>query len=75
MSASMKELGLDRLSPAERILLVEDLWDSIAASPEATTLSDLHKQDLQRRLDAARDDPKAGSPWEEVKSRLMGTAK
>jgi putative addiction module component (TIGR02574 family) len=27
---------------------------------------------LQRRLDAYRDDPKAGSPWEEVKARLQG---
>ena len=63
MSASIKSLGLDRLSLAERILLVEELWDSIAAW-----------QDLQRRLDAYRDDPKAGTPWEEVRARLRGDA-
>lgn len=67
MSASMKSLGLDKLSVAERILLAEELWDSIVPSQESVTLSEAHRQDLQRRLDAYRDDPKAGSPWEEVK--------
>lgn len=72
MSASMKALGLDRLSVAERILLVEELWDSIASSPEAFTLTDAHRQDLDRRLEQYRDNPKAGSPWKEVKTRLQG---
>ena len=74
MPMSIKSLGLDRLSLAERILLVEELWDSIAASPEGFVLSEAHEQDLQRRLDAYRDDPKAGTPWEEVRERLRGTA-
>ncbi|HVA50655.1 MAG TPA: addiction module protein [Pirellulales bacterium] len=71
MSASMKELGIDRLSVAERILLVEEIWDSIAASPEAFTLTESHRQDLDRRLEQYRDNPKAGAPWEEVKARLQ----
>ncbi len=75
MPTTMKELGLDRLSLAERILLVEELWDSIAASPDAAPLTEAHKRDLQRRLDAYRDNPKAGSPWEEVRERLRGTAR
>ena len=73
MSTLMESFGLDRLSTAERIILVEELWDSIAASPEGFSLSDAHKADLQRRLDAHRDNPKAGSPWEEVKARLQGS--
>jgi putative addiction module component (TIGR02574 family) len=73
--SSMSVLGLDRLSLAERILLVEELWDSIAASPEAVTLTEAQQQDLQHRLDAYRDHPKAGSPWEEVKTRLQGGGK
>ena len=70
MATSMSELGLDRLSVAERTRLVEELWDSIAATPEAIALTDAQKHDLQRRLDAYRDNPQAGSPWEEVKARL-----
>jgi putative addiction module component (TIGR02574 family) len=72
MSVTMKSLGLDQLSLAERILLFEELWDSIAVTPEAVPVTDAHKQDLQARLDAYRDNPRAGSPWEEVKARLRG---
>jgi putative addiction module component (TIGR02574 family) len=72
MSSTMSELGLDRLSLAERIELVGELWDSIAATPEGVALTEAQKQDLQRRLDAYRDNPQAGSPWEEVKARLQG---
>ncbi len=59
--------------PAEdRLQLIEEVWDSLGASPEATTLTHSQKQDLQRRLDAYRDNPKAGSPWEEIETRLRG---
>jgi putative addiction module component (TIGR02574 family) len=56
----------------ERLRLIEELWESLAIAPEAVAMTDAQKQDLQRRLDAYRDDPKAGSPWEEVKARLQG---
>ncbi|MCC6680372.1 MAG: addiction module protein [Phycisphaeraceae bacterium] len=72
MSISMKELGLEQLSPAERILLAEELWDSLTVCPENVPVTDAQREDLQRRLDAYRDDPKAGSTWEDVKSRLRG---
>jgi len=74
MATSMKALGLERLSPAERVLLAEELWDSVAGQGEMPLLGEAHYADLQRRLDEFRDDPKAGSPWEEVKARLLGGA-
>ena len=61
MQKLMESFGLDRLSAAERIILVEELWESVAASPEAGSLSEAHREDLQRRLDAHRDNPKAGT--------------
>ena len=75
MPTMMEAFGLDRLSKAECIILVEELWDSIATAPETFVLSEAHKEDLQRRLDARRDDPKAGTPWAEVKARLQGPRK
>ncbi len=72
MSPLYESLGIDRLSVAQRILLVEEIWDSIAAEPEAMPLTDAQKQDLQRRLTAYEANPKAGSTWEEVKNRLRG---
>jgi putative addiction module component (TIGR02574 family) len=72
MPATMKSLGIDRLSRAERILLVEEIWDSIAVESEAFVLSDSQRLDLQSRLDAYRENPKAGAPWAEVRDRLQG---
>jgi putative addiction module component (TIGR02574 family) len=68
----MKSLGLDKLTAEDRLTLLEEIWDSLAATPEAVPITDAQKADLQRRLDAYKDNPKAGSPWEEVKARLQG---
>jgi putative addiction module component (TIGR02574 family) len=70
MSPTLKSLGIDQLSVAERILLVEEIWDSIAAEEEELLLSEAQRQDLQRRLAVYEANPKAGSSWEEVKARL-----
>jgi putative addiction module component (TIGR02574 family) len=70
MSDTLRTLGIDRLSMAERILLVEEIWDSIAATPEAVPFTEAQKQDLERRLTAHAANPQAGSSWEEVKARL-----
>jgi putative addiction module component (TIGR02574 family) len=72
MSPTLKTLGLDQLSVAERILLVEEIWDSIAAEAENLPLSEAQQQDLKRRVAAYEANPKAGSNWEEVKARLLG---
>ncbi len=70
MSQALKSLGIDQLSVAQRILLVEEIWDSIAAEAEQAPLSEAQMQDLQRRLDLYAENPRAGSSWEVVKARL-----
>lgn len=72
MSSLMKSLGIDRLSIDDRVRLLDEISESIAATSEDIALSEAHNEDLRRRLDAYRDDPKAGSPWEEVKAPLAG---
>ena len=37
------------LSPSEKLQLVEDLWDDLAATPEAVPVHDWHKEELARR--------------------------
>jgi putative addiction module component (TIGR02574 family) len=58
------------LDISERIQLVEDIWDSIAAFPNAVPLTDAQKEELDRRLSAYRANPEAGSPWDDVKKRI-----
>jgi len=68
-SVSVAELL--ELPVAERIRLVELLWDSIAAVPEAVSISDEWMAELNRRLAEFEADAEAGSPWEEVRARIL----
>lgn len=58
------------LSVAERLQLVEEIWDSIADIPEALELTEVEKVELDRRLAEYRKDPSVGIPWDKVKSRI-----
>lgn len=56
-----------RLPPSERIELLGDAWDAVAASPQDVPVPEWHVRELERRL--AEPDPKYVS-WEEVRQRL-----
>ena len=53
-------MKLSKLPVDERIKLVEELWDSIAADQRALPLTDEQKADLDRRLDAYEVDRNLG---------------
>jgi putative addiction module component (TIGR02574 family) len=59
------------LSPAERILLVEDIWDSLSEDGGALPLTDAQRSHLDERLAAHDNDPEAGSSWDEVRARIL----
>lgn len=59
------------LSVAERIMLVEAIWDSIPEEQSGAALSEETKQLLDQRLAAHRANPDSGSSWEEVKERIQ----
>jgi len=58
------------LSVAERMQLVEELWDSIGEQPADLPLTAEQRDELDRRLADCEADPNAGSPWSEVRDRL-----
>ncbi|MDP2681536.1 MAG: addiction module protein [Deltaproteobacteria bacterium] len=58
------------LSIPERIQLVEDIWDTIAAEPEAIELTAEEKKIIDERLEAYHRNPDLGSPWEDVYKRI-----
>jgi len=60
-----------KLPVAERIKLVEAIWDSIAAVPEALQLTEAEREALDRRWTAYERDPSVGSPWAEVRARIQ----
>ena len=55
MNAKLKQLSVE-----ERIKLVEDLWDSIAADQQALRLTAEQKAELDRRLDSYEVDKNQG---------------
>jgi len=58
------------LSPSEKLQLVEDLWDDLAATSEAVPVHDWQKQELARRKANLLKNPPSGLAWEEVKRRV-----
>ena len=58
------------LGPSEKLQLVEDLWDDLAATPEAVPVHDWQKEELARRKANLKKNPASGLTWEEVKRRV-----
>ena len=54
----------------ERIRLVELIWDSVAAVPEAVEISPALKIELEVRMAEFEANPEAGYSWDQVKSSL-----
>lgn len=60
------------LSIAERVQLVEDIWDSIAAeAPESVTLSVEQQEEIRRRVAAHDADSTSAVEWETLRGELM----
>jgi len=57
----------------ERIQIAQSIWDSVAEVPEAVKLTEEQGEELERRLKAFREDPNAGSPWLEVRERILAS--
>ena len=60
---------LFKLSRAERLQLVEDLWDSIAQEDAELSISDEKRVELRRRKERFLQHPSSGRTWEQVKQR------
>ena len=71
----MKKISISdvlELDIPERIRLAQAIWDTIAEVPEAVPLSEVERQEIDRRLEDYRKDPSAGSPWPEVRAGILG---
>ncbi len=61
---------INRLTPAERLKLVEELWDALAANPDQLPVPPWHAQALDEARATYEANPDAGSSWPEVKTRI-----
>lgn len=75
MPAEIRTADLLDLPLERRLELVEALWDSIAADPDAVPVPDWHAAELDRRAALHADDPMSGEAWDVVKQRLLDKAR
>ena len=67
MATELRSLALP-----ERILLVEDIWDSIAADAQNVPVPQWQKDELARRKARHLRHPRAGLTWSEVRRTVLG---
>lgn len=60
------------LGPAEKLQLVEDLWDDLAATPDAVPVHDWQKAELERRKARLTRGRGACLTWEHIRRRARG---
>ncbi len=63
--------SLFKLGRAERLQLVEDLWDSIAQEDTKSPVPDSKRDELRRRKERYLQHPASGRTWEQVKERAQ----
>jgi putative addiction module component (TIGR02574 family) len=61
---------IKKLSIPERILIVEDIWDSIALSNDELSLTKDQKAELNHRLNDYNNNKLNSSDWKSVKKRI-----
>jgi putative addiction module component (TIGR02574 family) len=58
------------LSVEDRLELIEEIWDSLSATPEAIPITDAQRRELARRRRAHARNPSAAKSWREVRAKL-----
>lgn len=67
---SRPAVDIEQLTPAERLDLIERLWDSL--SDEDVPITAAQRSELEHRLDALDREGPIGVPWEQLRDELDG---
>jgi putative addiction module component (TIGR02574 family) len=62
---------INRLTPQEKLRLINELWDTLAQSPNQLPLPPAHEQALAEDQIIYQANPDADTSWAEVKQRIM----
>ena len=69
-SMSTVRMEIRSLTVADRLRLLEEIWDSLAETPEAIPVTDAQRRELARRRRAHARNPSAAKSWAEVRAKL-----
>ena len=70
MAHTVKDFDFSQLSPAERISLAQDLWDSVLKGHAVPTTTAAQRTEIEHRIALADSGQMSGSLWSEVKAAL-----
>jgi putative addiction module component (TIGR02574 family) len=63
--------NIETLPLPERILMVEDIWDSIAKNNANIPVLEWQKKELSRRKQSFRKNPDSVMTWQQVKKSIL----
>jgi len=66
-------MNLQELTTSEKILLAEELWDSVASDEQLFPLTEDQKAELGARLASYSINPEEGDSWENVRNRISNS--
>jgi putative addiction module component (TIGR02574 family) len=61
-----------QLTPSQKLVLVSELWDDLAAHPSDVPVSPEQVAELDRRMADYRRDPSKVTSWEAIQKRILG---
>ena len=64
------EIDINKLTPEERLDLIEELWDSLSTHPAKIPLTEAQAKELDRRVAEMDEDDSLGIPWETVLAQI-----
>jgi putative addiction module component (TIGR02574 family) len=72
VGSMIKSLGIDRLSPEQRVALALEIWESLGDDRPAGRLSADQRAELTRRDAELEADPSAALTWEQIRAGVEG---
>ncbi|MEB3189789.1 MAG: addiction module protein [Snowella sp.] len=59
------------LTVAERLQLIEEIWNSISNNDSEIVLTPAQQQEIDRRLESSSDVKNQGKSWQEIKQKFI----
>jgi putative addiction module component (TIGR02574 family) len=66
---------IERLPVADRLVLVQEIWDRIVESNAVLPLTEAQKDELDRRIAELEAHPESAIPWEQVEQSLRSRSR
>lgn len=67
---SIQVAEIMEMSVAEKIQIVEDIWDSIALSPESLPVTETERRELNSRLQSHAENSGEGIEWNQLREKI-----